>query len=91
MVLLDEIKDFEKRLNSLYLHLAIEEKQNFIQIEELKTQHSDFWNDSKAAELIIKNIKQQSKWVQLYKEVQSKIEDLMTLYDFFLEDEISED
>jgi len=91
MVLLDEIKDFEKRLNSLYLHLAIEEKQNFIQIEELKTQHSDFWNDSKSAELIIKNIKQQSKWVELYKEVKSKIEDLITLYDFFLEDEISED
>jgi len=89
MLLLDEMKDYQNRLKALYLHLSIQEKQDFIKTEELKTQHADFWNDSKSAELIIKNIKRQNEWVKDYYKLKSKIEDLVTLHEFLLEDEIT--
>ena len=91
MVLLEEIKDFQKRLNALYHHLKIEEKKLFINEEELKTQKQDFWNDLKLAELIIKQINKAKFWVTGYNQVRLSIEDLSTLYDFFLEKEATEE
>ena len=90
MVTIDQINDFEKRLNSLYINLGIQDKEEFIKNEEIKTQKTDFWNDSKSAELIIKNIKQQDKWVKQYKTVKNSFEDLKTFYEFYLENEMSE-
>ena len=57
MILTDEIKNFQKRLDALHHHLRIEDKINFLDQEELKTQKIDFWNDSKSAELVMKRIK----------------------------------
>ena len=42
MVLTNEIKYFQKRLEALHHHLRIEEKEALIKVEELKTQKSNF-------------------------------------------------
>ena len=91
MVLVEEIKDFKKRLNALYYHLKIEEKKLFINEEELKTQQPGFWNDSKLAELIIKKINKAKFWVDGYNKARLSIEDLSTLYEFLLDKEATED
>ena len=43
MVLIDQIKDFQKRLGILHEYLNIEEKKSFIAQEELKTQKNNFY------------------------------------------------
>ena len=90
MVWLEEIKDFQKRLSALHHHLKIEEKMSFLKKEELKTQQNDFWNDPKSAEIVMKQINREKSWIDGYKRVKTSIEDLTTLYDFFLEKEIEE-
>ena len=49
MMFVDQIKDFQERLDALYNHLCIKDKLVFIESEEIKTQKTDFWNDSKQA------------------------------------------
>ena len=91
MVLIDQIKDFQKRLDILYEYLNIEEKKSFIAQEELKTQKNNFWDDPKSAEMVIKKINYQKLWVDGYNQLKLSIEDLMTLYDFFIENDITEE
>ena len=90
MILSDEIKDFQKRLTDLYYHLKIEDKIILVNEEELKTQQNDFWNDSKSAELVMKRIKKEKIWIDGYNKAKNSIEDLVTMYEFFLENEVSE-
>ena len=89
MTLIEQVKDLQNRLKALYSHLRIEDKRQFIQVEEKKTHQDDFWSNSKKAELIMKKIKQEKFWVNSYNQLKSSIEDLVVLYDFFIEDEVS--
>jgi peptide chain release factor 2 len=54
-------------------------------IQELdeKTQAPDFWDDAKKAQLVLKNLKGVKKWVDDFKIVQSALEDLQILMDFY--------
>ena len=88
MVIVDKIKNLENRVKSLYVHLKIEQKLSFINNEELKTQKDDFWNDAKKAELVLKNIKKEKKWINQFNELQSSLDDLLVLYEFFLKEEV---
>ena len=91
MIFIDQIKDLKKRLASLHNHLAIEAKISSIQEEELKTQQDNFWNDSQKAELIMKRIKTEQKWVNQYNAVKSSLDDLETLHEFYLDQEVQEE
>ncbi len=88
MIFIDQIKDFEKRLCSLYQHLKIKDKIILLKEEEIKTQQDDFWNDSKNAELIMKKIKKEKKWVNDYNQVKSSLDDLLTLHEFYIDKEV---
>ena len=88
MIFIDQIKDFEKRLCSLYQHLKIKDKIILLQEEEIKTQQDDFWNDAKSAELIMKKIKKEKKWVSDYNQVKSSLDDLLTLHEFYIDKEV---
>ena len=90
MIFLDELKDLKKRLDTLYQYLQIEKKALFIKEEELKTQKNGFWNDSKTAELVMKKIQKEKIWTDGYNKAKSSIDDLATLYELFLEDELKE-
>ena len=58
MVLTEEIKYFQKRLEALHHHLRIEEKEDHIKDEELKTQKSNFLGyDCKKTNVIFKPIR----------------------------------
>ncbi len=52
---------------------------------------SGFWDNSERATSILKSIKLNEFWTHLYKDVQSKIEDLVILFDFWKEGEATED
>lgn len=54
------------------------------------TQQQEFWNDPKKAEEILKSIKEKKSWTNKFKNGQTGLEDLVVLYDFFMEGEATE-
>jgi|TARA_B100001059_G_scaffold55117_4_gene49841 peptide chain release factor 2 len=91
MVTTEQIEDIKKRLADLYGFLSIEDKKNYVEAEELKTQDPNFWDDPKSAEIHLKNINKQKVWVVGFDELQSLVDDFSVLFDFFQEGEIEED
>lgn len=58
--------------------------------EEQLTHAPDFWNDSKRAERILKQIKEKKTWTDLFKETESSVEDAAVLFEFFKAGDIPE-
>lgn len=50
-----------------------------------------FWDDSKRAADILKNIKQNEYWVKLYEQVETAVEDFAVLFDFWKSGDASEE
>ncbi|WP_412985295.1 peptide chain release factor 2 [Pontimicrobium sp. IMCC45349] len=87
MVTSDQIKDLFERLGALRRYLDLDAKLIEIQNEEEKTFDPNFWNDSKAAELIMKGLRVNKKWVSDYNNAKTLTEDLEVLYEFYKEGE----
>lgn len=68
----------------------VERKKTEIAEEELKTQDPEFWDDPKAAEVILKKIKQKKFWVDSCNTIQTQLDDAQVLYEFFKEGEVDE-
>lgn len=58
--------------------------------EEEKTFAPDFWNDSKAAELVVRQLKSKKKWVEDYEKVVALSDELQLAFDFYKEGEMTE-
>ncbi len=65
----------------------IDAKRIEIQNEEEQTFDPNFWNDSKAAEAIMKSLRVKKKWIEDYENSKTLVEDLEVVYEFFKEDE----
>jgi peptide chain release factor 2 len=66
-------------------------KKKDVEEEEEKTLAPNFWNDSKAAEELLRKIKLKKNWVTAYDELTRSVEDTNTLYDFYKAGEASEE
>ncbi len=55
------------------------------------THVSEFWNDHKKAELVLKSIKEKKDWVRAYEKAQSAYDDLAVLWEFYQLDEATEE
>ena len=66
--------------------------ERLVQIEEKEQQtlNPNFWNDSKKAEAVLKELKSHKSWLASYEKVKTKIEDTEVLYEFFKEGEGTE-
>ncbi len=62
-----------------------------IEEEELKSQDPNFWDDPKAAELLLKKIKQKKFWTDSYAQVKTGLEDLNVLLEFHKEGEVGDE
>ncbi|WP_027418052.1 peptide chain release factor 2 [Crocinitomix catalasitica] len=91
MITQDQLKDFERRVDELYVYLKIEEKKLDVQEDELKSQDPDFWNDAKEAEKILKRIRNKKFWIDAQAALKTGLEDLKVLIEFHEMDEIGED
>ncbi|MCP4054925.1 peptide chain release factor 2 [Mesoflavibacter zeaxanthinifaciens] len=89
MITTDQIKDLNKRLKSLRQYLDLDAKTIELRNEEEKTFDPNFWNDSKAAEQVMKSIREKKKWIEDYDNAKTYIEDLEVIYEFFKEEEAS--
>jgi len=55
--------------------------------EEEQTFDPNFWNDSKAAELVMQSLRNKKKWIEDYETGQTLIDDLEVIYEFYKEGE----
>lgn len=58
--------------------------------EELRTQDPDFWNNPKEAEEQMRNIRSIKVWTDGFAAVNSQVDDLLVLYEFYEAEEASE-
>ncbi|MDR0227971.1 MAG: peptide chain release factor 2 [Flavobacteriaceae bacterium] len=82
MVTTEQQKDIIDRLGALRRYLDIDKKLIEITNEEEKTFAPDFWNNSKQAEIIVKNLKSKKKWVEDYNNAVAGLEELQILLEF---------
>ncbi|MEZ5009673.1 MAG: peptide chain release factor 2 [Chitinophagales bacterium] len=87
----EQYKSLEERLISLRDYLDILAKVEEIKDDEAKTLSSNFWDDPKSAQVLLKQIKVNKDWVALYQSAQSVFDDLAVLNEFFQEGESSEE
>ncbi len=76
-------------MNPLGTIFDVDAKLIEIQNEEEQTFDPNFWNDSKAAEAIVKSLRVKKKWVEDYNTAKTLLEDLEVLYEFYKEGESS--
>ena len=87
----ENIAALEERLDKLSHYLNIGERRMKIAQDEATSTHPDFWNDSKKAEELLKEIKLNKFWLADYDLAANEIADLKVMREFFEADEASED
>lgn len=85
MIQSDTLKDILERVNNLHTYLEIDKKLIEIANAEEKAASPDFWNDSKNAQIHMKQLNLKKTWVNDYQEVKRAANDLEVLYDFYKE------
>ncbi|ANQ47639.1 peptide chain release factor 2 [Flammeovirga yaeyamensis] len=78
-----QLKELIGRVNDLERYLDIENKKSEIEEKEKVTTAAGFWDDPKAAEVVLKEIKGLKSWVVKFEEIKGMTEDLETLFEFF--------
>lgn len=91
MIQQDDLNEFSRRLEALRGYLDIDHKLEQISEEEKLTEDPDFWNDPKAAELVMRQIRNKKSWTQAYENTRTALDDLVVLFDFFKEGEATEE
>ena len=82
MLTIDSIEALSTRVDALKGYLNIEQKRIEVMDDEKQTQDPDFWNDSKNAEQVMKQIRSKKSWVIKFDDCASKVEDLHVLFEF---------
>ncbi|MCX7862731.1 MAG: peptide chain release factor 2 [Bacteroidales bacterium] len=90
MITIDHVKELIERRDALRGIFDINHKRVVLEEEELKTRDPDFWNDPKKAEAILKNISILKNWIESFDKINTLVEDLSIIYEFYKQQEISE-
>ena len=90
MITQDQLKDILDRADKLEHYLKIDEKRVELEEEELRTQAPDFWEDPKRAEEQMKKVRGIKKWIDGYKDVRTKADELQLAFDFYKDEMVSE-
>ncbi|WP_224490347.1 peptide chain release factor 2 [Robertkochia flava] len=91
MITTDQFKDLAQRVEALKKYLNIEAKLIEIQNEEEKTFAPDFWDKPREAEVIMKALRTEKKWVEDYNTAKTLVNDLEVLLEFHKEGDATEE
>ncbi|MCI1186527.1 peptide chain release factor 2 [Hymenobacter sp. DH14] len=86
----DQIKDLKGRAEALRRYLDYDTRKEQLAAYEAKTTAPGFWDDSKAAEATLREIKPIKTWTDDFEAVQQTLADTEVLYDFYKEGDVSE-
>ncbi|MCM4156059.1 peptide chain release factor 2 [Gramella sp. AN32] len=87
MINTENIRDLKERLVALRRYLDVDAKKIEITNMEEKTFAPDFWDDPKKAEVIMREVNSEKKWVEDYERAETLVEDLEVIYEFYKEEE----
>ena len=91
MITSDQLKDVLERVEALHRYLDIDKKKIEFEEEELRTQAPDFWDDPQRAQEQMIKVKGIQKWLDGYKDVRDKADELQLAFDFFHDDMVTEE
>ncbi len=91
MITHEQLKNILQSISKLEVYLDIEEKRIAIANEEEKAATPGFWDKPKEAELLMKAIRTKKRWVDDFEKVTALSDDLQVLYDFYKEEEATEE
>ncbi|WP_129718335.1 peptide chain release factor 2 [Pedobacter sp. SYP-B3415] len=86
----EQIQDLRDRTASLRRHLDVDARLKIVTEEQEKTLAPDFWDDPKAAEAILANIKANKTWTDAWQQVNASVEDSQVMLDFLQSGDASE-
>ncbi|MDO7852777.1 peptide chain release factor 2 [Hymenobacter convexus] len=86
----DQIKDLKGRAEALRRYLDYDARKEQLAAYEAKTTAPGFWDDSKAAEATLREIKPIKTWTDDFEAVQQTLADTEVLYDFYKDGDVSE-
>ncbi|MFN3800275.1 peptide chain release factor 2 [Belliella pelovolcani] len=87
----DQLKDLKARVSALRRYLDYDRKKVEIEDLEAVSAQADFWNDPEEAEKTMKVIQSKKSWTNSYEKIETGIQDLDVLYEFYSMDEVSEE
>ncbi|HNP98795.1 MAG TPA: peptide chain release factor 2 [Bacteroidia bacterium] len=87
----DQLKEIKERVEALRGHLDIDSKLAAIRQEEAQSHAPGFWDNPKAAEKLLKGIKQKKDWTDAFESCQRAVDDLNVLFDFYKAGDVSEE
>lgn len=87
----EQIKEMRGRVKHLHRFLRIDERSAKMESDKQLTLSPGFWDDNVRATGILKEIKVNKFWVDLYDKVNTAIEDFAVLFDFWKENEATEE
>ncbi len=90
MITSDQLKDIKDRTVALKQYLSIDEKIMQVEEEQLRTQAPGFWDDAKAAEAQMKKVKALQAWIEDYKEVYNRTEEVEIAMEMYREEMVEE-
>ena len=91
MITSDQLKDVLARVDALHRYLDIDKKKIEFEEEELRTQAPDFWDDPQRAQEQMKKVKGIQKWIDGYKDVRDKADELQLAFDYYHDDMVTEE
>lgn len=87
----EQLKEMRERVQHLYKFLRVAERQQKIENDRQLSLSEGFWNDNVRATGILKEIKINKYWLDLYQSANDTVEDFAILFDFWKEGEASEE
>lgn len=87
----ENLKEMRERIQHLNRFLRIEDRLAKIESDRQLTLSPGFWDDNQRATGILKGIKINKYWIELFEKVQGAVEDFAVLFDFWKEGEASEE
>lgn len=90
MITSEKINQFGKRIETLGKYLNIEKKRLDLTNEEERTGNPDFWNDSKAAEIVMRKIRETKYWIDGHELLIAQLGEVELSVEFYKEGELEE-
>lgn len=87
----ENLKELQEKLQTLKGFLQIERREIEFDEKERLSMAPDFWDDSKAAEGVLKELKLHKYWIGLYQNAVEAVEDLQVLQEFASTGDVGEE
>jgi peptide chain release factor 2 len=88
---IEQLKEMRERVQHLHRFLKIQDRKAKVENDRQLTLSPGFWDDNARATSILKEIKVNTFWIELYEKVNTAVEDFAILFEFWKAGEETEE